>query len=91
MPMNKSEDDELDRYFETTDFDLSVALMCKNYVLESIENELGNKLVFVFQKDEDIEDVVDGYWSNKILVSPLEFANARKNLKSRIYGMKKNY
>lgn len=80
-----------DRYFETTDFDLSVALICKSYVLESIETGKDGKLVFLFEKKENVTVAVDEYWSNKMLVSPLEFANVRKNLKSRIYGLKKNY
>ncbi len=97
MPMNENEQSQSfkpcdwDRYFETTDFDLSVTLVCKNYVLESIETGKGGKLVFLFNKEKDIASAVDEYWSNKILVNPLEFTNVRKNLKSRIYGMKKNY
>jgi len=74
----------------TSDFDLSVTLICKGYNLETIDSQHNGKLVFVFKNNAGISDVVEGYWSNRITVSPLDFANARKNLKSRIFGMPKN-
>lgn len=83
--------DDWKNYFYTTDFDLSVTLICKSYTLATIDAEANGKMVFVFKNNAGLSDVVDGYWSNRILVNPLEFANARKNLKSRIFGMKKNY
>ena len=74
----------------TSDFDLSVTLICKGYNLETIDAQPNGKLVFIFKNIAGISDIVEGYWSNRITVSPLDFANARKNLKSRIFGMQKN-
>ena len=101
MPMNKNITQEQDyqyiplddwsSYFYTSDFDLSVTLICKSYNLVTIDTEPNGKFVFVFKNESGIKDVVDGYWSNRITVSPLDFANARKNLKSRIFGAKKYY
>jgi hypothetical protein len=79
-------------YFFTFSFDLSVFLICKEYELETIDNHEDKRLVFIFKKDDrDILDTVEEYWSNKTTVNPLEFVNVRKNLKSRIYGMRKSY
>jgi len=78
-------------YFYTSDFDLSVTLICKGYILETIDAELNGKLIFVFKNNTGIGKIIDGYWSNKITVNPLEFANSRKNLKTRIFGIKKHY
>lgn len=83
--------DDWKNYFYTSDFDLSVTLICKGYDLATIDAEPNNKMIFVFKNNVGIEGVVDGYWSNRVVVNPLEFANARKNLKSRIYGMKSSY
>ncbi len=82
--------DDWTNYFYTSDFDLSVTLTCKGYSLATIDAPQNGKLVFVFKNGAGISDAVDGYWSNRITVNPLEFANARKNLKSRIFGMPKN-
>lgn len=83
--------DDWNNYFYTSDFDLSVTLICKSYNLVTIDAEPSGKFVFVFKNESGIKDVVDGYWSNHITVSPLDFANARKNLKSRIFGVRKYY
>lgn len=74
----------------TSDFDLSVTLICKGYNLEIIDTEPNGKLIFIFKNTVGISETIDGYWSNKIIVSPLEFANARKNLKSRIFAIQKS-
>jgi hypothetical protein len=50
-----------------------------------------NKATFVFKNHSSITHAVEGFWSNRIEVRPLEFANNRKNLKSRIFGMRKDY
>lgn len=77
--------------YQSSDFDCAVTLVCKGYPLLTIDTEDTGKLVFVFKDDDNIKSIVDGYWSNKITVNPLEFASVRKNLKSRIYGMTKRY
>lgn len=82
--------DDWKNYFYTTDFDLSVTLICKGHPLVTIDAEPSGKLIFVFKSSSQLGSIVDGYWSNKITVSPLDFANARKNLKSRIFGTRKN-
>lgn len=81
--------DDLTNFTYLTDFDLSVTLITKKCSLVAI-NADGGKFVFVFKKDADIQKIIDGYWANEITVNPLEFANARKNLKSRIFGMQKS-
>jgi len=84
--------EDTENYLCTFDFDLAVFLICKEYELETIDTKAGKRLVFVFKKDDRmIMDTIDEYWSNKTTVNPLDFVNVRKNLKSRIYGMNKNY
>lgn len=83
--------DDWSNYFYTTDFDLSVTLLCKNYILETIDAESSGKATFVFQNDKNIVSDVDNYWQDRVMVSPLNFATVRKNLKSRIYGMRKQF
>lgn len=86
IPLN-----DWNKYFYTFDFDLSVTLVCKKCELVTIEPELNGKLVFVFKNCAEIKELVNGYWGNRITVNPLDFAHTRKNLKSRIFGLKKNY
>lgn len=80
--------DDWDTYFYTTDFDLSVTLLCKKHTLVTIDAEPNGKKIFVFKSDSALGKVVDGYWMNKVEVYPREFSNERKNLKSRIFAMR---
>lgn len=77
-------------YFYTTDFDLSVTLLCKGHNLTTIDSKPSGKVMFIFKTSATLVKMVDKYWSNMITVNPLEFANYRKNLKSRIFGIRKN-
>lgn len=83
--------DDWDNYYYTNDFDLSVTLLCKGFNLVSIDEERGGKKIFIFEMTKGIGAVIDGFWSNDVTVRPLEYANARKNLKSRLYAMTKQY
>ncbi len=72
-------------------FDLAVVLISNKYELETTEEKEEGKLTFIFIGDENIKSLIQQYWSNKLLVDPLEFSNKRENLKSRLFGMKKSY
>lgn len=77
--------------YETNDIDVAVTLVCKGYTLENIVAISSKKAAFIFTNHPALKDAVDGFWSNRIEVHPLEFANTRKNLKSRIYAMQRDY
>ena len=83
--------DDYENYYYSNDIDVASALVCKGYTLVDIVPINHTKATFVFKNHLAIVDAVDGFWSNRIEVRPQEFANARKNLKSRIYGMKKGF
>ncbi len=83
--------DDYENYYYSNDIDVAATLVCKGYTLEDVVIASHKKATFVFKTHPAITDAVDGFWSNRIEVHPLEFANARKNLKSRIYAMQKSY
>jgi len=79
-----------DKYYETSDIDIASMLLCKGYTLEDVVPVTRIKVNFLFKNQPAIADVVDGFWSNRIEVRPLDFTNNRKNLKTRIFGMQKS-
>jgi hypothetical protein len=83
--------DDYENYYYSNDIDVASVLICKGYELQDVVPISHNKATFVFKNNEVITDAVEGFWSNRIEVHPLEFANHRKNLKSRIFGMRKDY
>ncbi len=78
-------------YYFTSDIDVASTLICKGYALIKITPLNQMKATFVFKNHPALEDVVNGFWNNRIEVNPLEFATIRKNLKSRVYAMPKSY
>lgn len=80
--------DDYKNFYHCTDIEIAATLVAKGYQLASINKISETKATFIFRKEPNIKAAVDAFWSNKIEVHPLEFANARKNLKSRIYAMR---
>lgn len=81
--------DDHKNYHYTNDVDIASMLVCKGYSLEDIFPLSKTKFTFVFKNHPAIADAVDGFWNNRIEVRPLEFSNARKNLKSRIFALQR--
>jgi hypothetical protein len=69
------------------DIDVAATLVAKGYKLSSIEREAGKKVGFFFTRTPELKEIISAYWFNKIYVHPLEFATARKNLKSQLFGL----
>lgn len=78
-------------YTYISDIDVASTCICKGHELVSIEKFNEIKATFIFKNQLEISKIIEDFWNNEAFVHPLEFANARKNLKSRIYRMKKNY
>lgn len=89
---NKNEDyqyvriSDTKKYYQTQDFLLSVTLLCNGFLLETIEVNTKGKHLFIFRNDEQMAGFIERYFANKLLVNPVEYENARKNLKSRVYS-----
>ncbi len=82
--------DDYQNYYYSNDIDVASTLVCKGYTLIDVVTVSHKQATFIFKNHPAIKDSVDGFWSNRLEVHPLEFANTRKNLKSRIYAMQKS-
>ena len=84
----QSQSDDTQLYYRTTDLGVAAMLMVKNYELAGISREFGKtKATFSFQRDAQLDDLIEDYWTDEVTVSPLQFAVALKHLKSRIYNL----
>lgn len=79
--MNKS-----DNTFETNDFSLAITLICLGFPINQLDRTNRNKVGFIFNRSDALENNVRNYWSNQIKVSPKDFFNTQKELKARIYS-----
>lgn len=66
--------------------DLSLAsLLSLSYVLDHIDQTNPRRAVFVFRRDDGIDQLVEAFWSDQAQVSPRLYFSQIKYLKSRLY------
>ncbi len=75
--------------YSNRDFYLSAYLISEGYKLTAhLRNE--GITTFHFTSDENIEDVIDNYYSMKAMVSPLAYSSAIRSLKTVIHSSNSN-
>jgi hypothetical protein len=79
-------DTETIKYFSTFDLGCSAALISLGFELYSLNKENPHKVQFIFYRENDIENVVKDYWSDRLEVKARTFFNNIKMLKNRIYS-----
>lgn len=81
VPVNQK-----DRKLLTHDIELASALVCCGFILEEVAI-IDKRAMFHFERHSEVPQAIEEFWNNTMRVSPLAYANTRKNLKSRIYSM----
>lgn len=72
--------------FTTYDLGVSTALLCTGFELLSVDKMNPRKALFVFKKEEDIEDIVDQYFSDRLEVKARSYFDHLKALKNMLYS-----
>ncbi len=73
-------------FYTTYDMGVSAALVSAGFELVSMDKEDPRKVLFIFTRETDIEDVVDSYWADKLEVKSRSFFDNVKMLKNRIHS-----
>ena len=73
------------RQYRTYDLNISALLMAKGFIIEDILFNTKQRALFIFNENEELQKVVQGYWDDTIKVSPQKLFSSLKNLKSRLY------
>lgn len=71
-------------YYKTSDLGLA-ATISMSYPIDLIDKTNPRRAVFVFVREEGIDQCIEGYWSGELKVSPREYFSQIKYLKSRLY------
>jgi len=79
------------KYFQTNDLALCAALLCSGLSIIDIDKTNLKRVFFLFEKNRKNEIVIDKYWKHELLVDPINYFNALKELKTRIYENKYEY
>lgn len=72
--------------FTTYDLGVSTALLCAGFVLLSMDKENPKKALFIFKKEDGIEDIADRYFSDRLEVKARSFFDHLKALKNKLYS-----
>lgn len=72
--------------FTTYDLGVSTALLCAGFELLTVEKDNPRKALFIFRKEDGIEDVVDRYFSDRLEVKARSFFDHLKALKNKLYS-----
>lgn len=76
-------------YLKTSELALAATLVHLGYPLDCLEPIDSQRLNFVFLRPEggqDIDQIIQGFWSDTITVSPKRYFYILKELKSRIFA-----
>jgi len=84
--MNNTCANHSSKTFDTYDLGCSAALICKGYDLTALDKNNPRKVMFIFEKGGDIEDVASSYWAGKLNVKARSYFDNIKMLKNRIYS-----
>ncbi len=82
--MSKSQDHE--KVYTTSDLALASALVSLGFELLKLDRTNSKRVVFVFEADNYIQSDVEAFWNSKLRVDPIEYSDAQKYLKNRIYA-----
>lgn len=76
----------VDDYYSTSDLALAAAIALF-YPVESIDKTTNSyKAQFLFRRTQELEQLIDAFWNNKLKVSPLAYFNELKTIKARLYA-----
>ncbi len=77
-------------FVKTSELSLAAALVYLGYPLDCLEPVDSQRLNFVFLKPEgyaeDVDQIIQNFWSDNISVSPKRYFYILKELKSRVFA-----
>lgn len=72
-------------YYETSDLGLATALVAVGHHLIDINRLNPRRAVFIFDKTSEVDDAVNKYWHDELVVSAQHYFETIKRVKSRLY------
>ncbi len=78
--------DQRENRFSTYDLGCSSALISSGFNLISLDKSNPRKILFIFNRQVDIEKAVNNYWADTLKIKARSFFDNIKMLKNRIYS-----
>lgn len=74
----------LNDYYSTSDLALTTAISLW-YPVDSIDKADPQKAIFLFKREQKLDELIETYWQGKLRVEPQTYFNQLRNIKSRLY------
>lgn len=74
------------KYLLTFDIGLSAVIVSRGFPLVSVNKSNPKKVQFVFQKSNELNSIVEKYWTKSLEIEPQTLLSNLKMLKNRIYS-----
>jgi hypothetical protein len=71
-------------FFRSSDLCLS-AVISMDYPVEELDKTYPGKVIFLFRRENGLDEVVRAFWDGKLQIEPRAYFDAIKSLKTRIY------
>lgn len=75
-------------FFTTFDLGGCAALTCSGYELMAVDKTNPSKALFVFRREEGIEETIDSYWADRLEVKARRYFDQLKAVKNKLYSSK---
>lgn len=75
---------------EVSDFGLVAGLVCLGYAPRERRKE-GRRVIFVFESDENFEQLCDDYFNNRMDVDAQKYFASLRSVKASIYQMEESH
>jgi hypothetical protein len=77
------------RLYKASDLGLASALLSLSFDMLSMEDEIDTRgrprKVFLFRDSDDLQEIVNKYWSSELRLEPQKLMTALRSLKSRMH------
>jgi hypothetical protein len=72
------------KYYESSDMALISTIYYFGYKIEAI-NKNSPRAIFIFERDKQLDELIQGFWAHTLQVDPLGYFNSLKEIKTRLY------
>lgn len=76
----------MNTYFSTFDIGLSAVLLSVGFILDSYDEKDPQRVKFNFNRNEDLDKIIQGYWTKELRIEPQTLLSNLKLLKNRIHS-----
>lgn len=75
------------KYYQTSDIALAT-IISLTFPLIRITPQSSGKSFFVFERNKEMEKLIEDYWSGTLKIEPKVYFNQLKTIKTRLYSEK---